>query len=117
MRKKEIVIRYNVWYFILAALVAAPFAAHNNIAMGILLISTFFVCVGYTVGDRAGGSAFVWEWVAICAAYLKALAVCNVLQRVSFAPVARLAFIAGFASWIVVLLAFVAITIEARKRD
>ncbi len=61
--------------------------------------------------------AFVWEWVAICAAYLKALAVCNVLQRVSFAPVARLAFIAGFASWIVVLLAFVAITIESRKRD
>ena len=117
MRKKEIVIRYNVWYLILAALVAAPFAARSNIAMGILLISTFFVCVGYTVGDRAGGSAFVWEWVAICAAYLKALAVCNVLQRVSFAPVARLAFIAGFASWIVVLLAFVAITIEARKRD
>lgn len=117
MQNRKISIQYNAGYFILAALVAAPFAAHNNIAMGILLISTFFVCVGYTVGDRAGGSAFVWEWVAICAAYLKALAVCNVLQRVSFAPVARLAFIAGFASWIVVLLAFVAITIESRKRD
>lgn len=117
MRKKEIVIRYNVWYFILAALVAAPFAAHNNIAIGILLISIFLVWMGYAAGNRIGGSAYVWEWTAVCTAYLKALAVCSVLQRVSFAPVARLAYIVGFVSWIVVLVAFVAITIETRKRD
>ena len=117
MQKKGIVIQYNVWYLILAALVAAPFAAYNNFAMGILLLSAFLVWVGYAASNRIGGSAFVWEWVGICAAYLKALAVCNVLQRVSFAPVARLAFIAGFVSWIVVLVAFVAITIETRKRD
>ena len=117
MQKKGIVIQYNVWYLILAALVAAPLAAYNNFAMGILLLSAFLVWVGYAASNRIGGSAFVWEWTAVCMAYLKALAVCSVLQRVSFAPVARLAFIARFVSWIVVLVAFVAITIETRKRD
>lgn len=117
MQKKGIIIRYNVWYFILAALVSAPFSARSNIAMGILLVSMFLVWMGYAAGNRIGGSAYVWEWTAVCTAYLKTLAVCSVLQRVSFAPVARLAFIAGFVSWIVVLVALVAITIETRKRD